>query len=108
MSDEIKAVLFEETRLDIDGLARCCRVSREWIIEHVQCGVLLNDDFARSDPTSWIFDSRSLIRIKRIMRVESDFECHPELAGLVADLIEEIEGLRTRVAITELPNRHQK
>lgn len=108
MSDEIKAVLLEDVRLDIDRLAQSCRVSREWIIEHVQCGVLLNDDSVHSDPTSWIFDSRSLIRIKRIMRVERDFECHPELAGLVADLIEEIEGLRTRVTITELTNQHQK
>ena len=79
MSDQIEAILFEDARLDIEGLARCCNVSREWIIERVQCGIF--------------------------MRVERDFECHPELAGLVADLIEEVEVLRARVKITELTNR---
>ncbi|GKS69194.1 chaperone modulatory protein CbpM [Nitrosomonas sp. PY1] len=105
MSDEIDATLLENAMLDLDRLARCCHVSREWIIEHVQCGVLLNDDYMKADPTTWIFDSRSLIRVKRIIRVERDFECHPELAGLVADLIEEVEVLRTKINITEIGNR---
>jgi len=105
MSDQIEAILFEDARLDIEGLARCCNVSREWIIERVQCGILLDDHSPHHDPATWIFDSRSLVRIKRIMRVERDFECHPELAGLVADLIEEVEVLRARVTITELTNR---
>ena len=100
MSDEIDAMLLEDAMLDLDRLARCCHVSREWIIEHVQCGVLLNDNCTQADPATWIFDSRSLVRIKRIIRVERDFECHPELAGLVADLIEEIEVLRTKINAT--------
>lgn len=105
MSDEIDAMLLEDAMFDLDRLARCCHVSREWVIEHVQCGVLLNDDCMKDDPTTWIFDSQSLIRIKRIIRVERDFECHPELAGLVADLIEEVELLRTRVNITKFGDR---
>lgn len=105
MPDEIDAMLLEDAMLDVDRLARCCHVSREWIIEHVQCGVLLTDNCTQADPTTWIFDSRSLIRIKRIIRVERDFECHPELAGLVADLIEEIEVLRTKISATGFVDR---
>lgn len=105
MSDEIDAILLEDAMLDLDGMARCCYVSREWIIEHVQCGVLLNDNCTQADPATWIFDSRSLVRIKRIIRVERDFECHPELAGLVADLIEEVEILRTKISATGFEDR---
>jgi chaperone modulatory protein CbpM len=96
MSEEIDATLLEDTLLNLDELARSCQVSREWIIERVQCGVLLNEDTG-TDPAAWIFDSTSFIRIKRILAVERDFECNPELAGLVADMAEEIEFLRNRL-----------
>jgi chaperone modulatory protein CbpM len=102
MSKEINATLLDDTLLSLDELAQGCQVSREWVIEHVQCGLLLNDDLIDTDPTTWIFDSRSFIRIKRIITVERDFECNPELAGLVADMIEEIESLRSRLKTTHL------
>lgn len=97
MSQEIDAVSLEDTVFSLDELARSCRVSREWIIERVQWGLLQCDDVTGTDPDAWQFDSRSLLRVKRIIRVEHDFEGNPELAGLVADLIEEIESLRTRL-----------
>ncbi|WP_295623245.1 chaperone modulator CbpM [uncultured Nitrosomonas sp.] len=97
MSQEIDAILLEDARLSLDELARSCRVSREWVIEHVQWGLLQNENLIGADPNVWIFDSRSFVRIKRIVAIERDFECNPELAGLVADLIEEVELLRTRL-----------
>lgn len=97
MTQEIDAILLEETRLSLDELAKGCQVSREWVIEHVQYGLLSNKDLINTDPAEWIFDSYSFIRIKRIVAVERDFECNPELAGLVADMIEEIETLRNRL-----------
>ncbi|SFD93772.1 chaperone modulator CbpM [Nitrosomonas sp. Nm166] len=97
MSHEIDAISLEDTKLNLDELAKSCQVSREWIIEHVQCGLLLNEELSSTDPASWIFDSRSFMRVKRIITIERDFECNPELAGLVADMIEEIEFLRTRL-----------
>lgn len=102
MPHQIDAILLEDAMLNLDELARSCQVSREWVIEHVQCGLLLNEDLVHADPASWIFDSRSFMRVKRIMAVEKDFECNPELAGLVADLIEEIEILRTRLKTSQL------
>lgn len=97
MAQEIDAVSLEDTVFNLEELARSCRVSRAWIIERVHWGLLQNDDSTGTDPDAWQFDSRSLLRVKRIIRIERDFEGNPELAGLVADLIEEIESLRTRL-----------
>lgn len=102
MSHEIDAILLEDAMLNLDELARSCQVSREWIIERVQWGLLLDQDLITNDPASWIFDSRSFMRVRRIIAVERDFEGSPELAGLVADLIEEIEVLRARLETSEL------
>lgn len=97
MTQEIDAILLEDVLFSLDELARSCRVSREWIIERVHWGLLQNADLTGADPDTWQFDSRSFLRIKRIIRVERDFEGNPELAGLVADLIEEVESLRARL-----------
>jgi len=102
MSHEIDAILLEDAMLNLDELARSCQVSREWIIERVRWGLLLNQDLITNDPASWRFDSRSFLRIKRIIAVERDFEGSSELAGLVADLIEEVEVLRARLKASEL------
>lgn len=92
MSREISGISLEDALLSLDELATSCNVSHEWVIEHVQCGVLLED--AGSDPALWVFGSQSLIRARRILALEKDFDSNPELAGLVADLVEEIEYLR--------------
>lgn len=92
MSQEISGVSLEDALLNLDELAASCNVSREWVIEHVQCGVLLEN--ADADPTLWVFGSHSLIRARRILALEKDFDSNPELAGLVVDLLEEIEYLR--------------
>lgn len=102
MLHEIDAILLEDTLLNLDELARSCQVSREWVIERVQWGLLLDEDLSNTDPAAWLFDSRSFIRIKRIIAVERDFECNPELAGLVADMIEEIELLRASLKAAQL------
>ena len=92
MSREISGISLEDALLSLDELAASCNVSREWVIEHVQCGVLLEN--AGSNPKLWVFGSQSLIRARRILALERDFDSNPELAGLVADLVEEIEYLR--------------
>jgi chaperone modulatory protein CbpM len=44
-----------------------------------------------------------LARARRLAAVERDFEANPELAALVADLIEEVERLKGRLAAAGLP-----
>jgi chaperone modulatory protein CbpM len=99
MSQEINAILLEDALLNLDELAASCNVSREWVIEHVECGVLL--DQAGTDPTLWVFGSYSLMRARKILALERDFDSNPELAGMVVDLIEEVTLLRVSAQHSE-------
>lgn len=94
------ALLLEEAQLTLDELALSCAVSREWIIEHVQAGVLpARPDVAQldTDPARWLFSGGDLLRTRRLTDIERGFDANPELAGLVADLLDELERLRVRV-----------
>lgn len=86
------ALLLDQSKLSVEELTACCGVSRDWIIEHVQAGVLLNDP--GQDPGTWIFSSADLLRTRRLLRLERDFDANPELAGLVADLVDELELIK--------------
>ncbi len=95
MTKELTAMLLDETLLRLDELASSCTVTREWVIEHVRAGVLL--ERAGPDPGAWTFTSHDLIRAKHLYSLELQFEANPELAGLVVDLLEELERLRARL-----------
>ena len=94
-SNELNAMLLDETMLRLDELAATCTVTREWVIEHVRSGVLL--ERAGPDPLGWTFTSHDMIRAKQLYSLERQFDANPELAGLVADLTEELERLRARL-----------
>ena len=95
MKTEFTAIVLDESLLRLDELAVTCTVTREWVIEHVRAGVLL--ERAGPDPLSWTFTSHDLIRAKQLYSLERQFDANPELAGLVADLTEELERLRARM-----------
>ena len=92
---ELKALVIDEALLRLDELAATCTVTREWVIEHVRAGVLL--ERAGPDPLGWTFTSHDLLRAKQLHSLERQFDANPELAGLVADLTEELERLRARL-----------
>ncbi len=94
-TSELTAILIDETLLRLDELASTCTVTREWVIEHVRAGVLL--ERAGPDPLGWTFTSRDLIRAQHLYSLERQFDANPELAGLVVDLTEELERLRARL-----------
>jgi len=94
-TNELQAMLIDETLLRLDELATTCTVTREWVIEHVRAGVLL--ERAGPDPLGWTFTSHDMIRAKQLYSLERQFDANPELAGLVADLTEELERLRARL-----------
>jgi chaperone modulatory protein CbpM len=50
----------------------------------------------RGAPAEWRFTSASLARARRMRALERDFEAVPELAALVADMLDEIDALRSR------------
>ncbi len=95
MTQEIVAVVMEEARLSLEELAASCTVSREWIVEHVHAGALPGQ--ASEEPGQWRFSGRDLMRTRRLYELERTFDANPELAGLVADLFDELERLRSRM-----------
>ena len=92
--DLIVATLQEDVALTLDELCVTCAVTREWVVTRVEEGLLPADDGA---PEDWRFGSRHLWRTREMRRIEETFDAAPELAALVADLLEEIKALRARL-----------
>lgn len=84
-----------------EDIARACGVQVGWVREHVAAGVLQVNP-ATGD---WRFDSTTLVRARRIARLEAGFEADPQLAALTADLIEEVDRLRRRLRRLEAGQR---
>jgi len=95
MTQEFIAVVVDDVYLTLDELTISCAVSGAWVVEHVQAGVLL--EAPGPDVGTWKFSGQDLRRARRIHDVERIFDSGPELAGLVADLLEETECLRARL-----------
>jgi chaperone modulatory protein CbpM len=92
--DPLIGALLEDACLTVDELSRACAVEHDWVIERVREGLLAACGDA---PPAWRFSSRDLRRARQMLRFERDFDAVPELAALVADLIEELEDLRARL-----------
>ncbi len=91
--------LLDELWLDMDALCRLAGVSRPWLHEHLQAGLLPpRPPLALDAPREALrFDAADLRRARRMARLERDFDAVPELAALVADLEDELAALRARL-----------
>lgn len=89
----VEAVL-EDNGLTLEQLAALCAVEPTWISRHIEDGLL---EPLPQHQNEWRFSSACLLRVRRIIVLERDFEAVPELAALVADLQEEIDTLRRRL-----------
>lgn len=88
--------LLSENGLSLDQLAAVCRVDRSWLVARLELGLVAPD----SDPPTtgeWRLHDALIARVRRMWQVERDFEAEPELAALVADLLEEMDRLRRRL-----------
>lgn len=96
----IVGIALDEACLSLDELARACSAEREWIVRLVEEGLFP----AMAGPCeSWRFSAAALHRARRIRRIERDFEAAPELAALVADMLEEIDRLRAELDLRRTP-----
>jgi len=92
--DVVTAVVIDERALTIDDVAIACSVTTQWVVRHVEEGTL---ECTGVVPHQWRFSGRALARARRIRAVEANFDADPELAALVADMLDEIDGLRARL-----------
>ena len=76
----------DEEPLTLEELTVVCAVSAEWVRERVAEGLV---------PAR--FDALAVRRVRRMIALERDFDAAPELAALMADLLEELDALRARL-----------
>lgn len=79
--------------LTLEELARACCMEPGWVVQRLEAGVLRGE----RDGARWHISSATVVRARRIARLETTFDADPELAALTADLIEEVTQLRRRL-----------
>lgn len=89
--DILIGTLMEESWLTIEQMAAACRAEPEWLLRHLDEGLFPE---AESIAGIWRFSGACLLRARRMHDLERDFDAVPELAALVADLLEEMDTLR--------------
>lgn len=93
----LTGVLLDESALTLDELARACQVEPDWVVRHVQAGVLGAD--GNVQVTTLRFCSVDLARARRLLSLERDFDANEDVAGLVIDLADEVRRLRARLHV---------
>ena len=93
----LSGVLLDDAALTVEELARACQVEPDWVVRHVQAGVLAGE--ASVQVTALQFRSVDLDRARRLLSVERDFDANEDLAGLVIDLADEVRRLRARLHV---------
>jgi chaperone modulatory protein CbpM len=86
--DVLIGVVIDDVTLTLEELAHACDIDVQWITERIESEILKRPGEAQAD---WRFKSIELIRIRRLIDVERDFDAQPELAALVVDLMEELD-----------------
>lgn len=96
----LTGVLLEEVALSLEELARAADVEPEWVVRHVQAGVLGGEPAVQA--SSLRFGSSDLDRVRRLLSIERDFDANEQIAALVIDLSDEVRRLRTRMRVLGL------
>ena len=86
-------ILLEEPCLTLEQVAAACAVERAWVVRLVEEGLFTP---MHGPEAEWRFGSAALTRARRIREIERAFDAVPELAALVADLLEEMDELRAQ------------
>jgi chaperone modulatory protein CbpM len=92
--DVLIGSLLEDSWLTLEQMAAACAVEADWLRRHLEDELFPH---AESVAGVWRFSSESLVRARRMQFFERDFDAPPELAALVADLLEELDRLRAEL-----------
>jgi chaperone modulatory protein CbpM len=95
--DILMGDLMEGSCLTLEQIANACAVEHEWLLRHIEEGLF---PVSEGSPETWRFTSTNLQRVRRMWQLERDFEALPELAALVADMLEEMDALRAQLRRT--------
>lgn len=84
-------VLDDAVEFDLPQLSAACTVQITQIVALVEEGVL---EPAGRTPGEWRFSGLSLVRARRALRLQRDFELNAPAAALVLELLDQIDALR--------------
>lgn len=97
-SEILTGSLIDDTWLTLEQVAAACGVEPTWLARHLDEGLMPH---AESVAGVWRFSGAALGRVRRMYRIERDFDAVPELAALMADLLDEIDRMRIRLRCLE-------
>jgi len=86
--------ILQDACLTLEQLCAACALEREWLVRRVQEGLI---PVTGSAIAEWRFSTAHLARARRMRDIERSFAAAPELAALVADMLEEMDALRARL-----------
>jgi chaperone modulatory protein CbpM len=92
--DIVIGTLLDESWLTLEQVAATCQVEPDWLQRHIDEGLVPQ---LESVGGIWRLSGAMVTRIRRTRQVERDFDALPELAALVADLLEEMDELRAEL-----------
>jgi chaperone modulatory protein CbpM len=85
--------LTEEHALELEAFAAACGTEAEFVRLLVEEGLVQP---AALQPT-WRFGGEELARVRRIRRLQRDFEANLQSVAVMLDLIDEVERLRAQL-----------
>lgn len=93
MSDE---EILEGACLSLEQLCTAAALDRDWLVRRVEEGLIPVSGVALAE---WRFAAVQVARARRMRDIERTYAAEPELAALVADMLEELDELRARLRI---------
>ena len=89
----IGVCLIDEHALELEAFAAACGTEAEFVRQLVDEGLVQP---VALQP-AWRFGGEELARVRRICRLQRDFEANLQSVAVMLDLIDEIESLRARL-----------
>lgn len=86
--------ILEDACLSLEQLCAACALEQDWLVRRVQEGLI---PVTGTVIAEWRFSTAQLSRARRMREIERSFDAAPELAALVADMLEEMDALRARL-----------
>jgi len=85
--------VLEAEALPVDEIARLCGVSIEWLEARIEQEVI----YAVWRDDRYYLSGAMVYRVQQVAKIEQTYEADPQLAALVADLMQEVQQLRRQL-----------